>query len=145
MSATKVILSIFWDASGVFYTGFLTKGLTVNSDRYCAKLRSLKQRIHRIRPDFASRQCMTALQCTDTGRLGKTEIHSGSTTFLQSRFGTVRNLPVPKIEEDVQRSAFFKGCRSSGSRAQMDAQSTRNFLLGRNEEMDRTIEQMCNC
>ncbi|GFT66504.1 mariner Mos1 transposase [Trichonephila clavipes] len=32
MSATKVRLTIFWDASGVFYTEFLTKGLTVNSN-----------------------------------------------------------------------------------------------------------------
>ncbi|GFY14829.1 hypothetical protein TNCV_648721 [Trichonephila clavipes] len=32
MSATKVMLTIFWNASGVLYTEFLTKGLTVNSD-----------------------------------------------------------------------------------------------------------------
>ncbi|GFV80958.1 hypothetical protein TNCV_2269421 [Trichonephila clavipes] len=38
----------FEKLSGVLYTEFLTKGLTVNSDRYCAILRSLKQRIHRI-------------------------------------------------------------------------------------------------
>ncbi|GFV90173.1 uncharacterized protein TNCV_4378891 [Trichonephila clavipes] len=30
--ATKVMLAIFWDVSGVLYTEFLTKGLTVNSD-----------------------------------------------------------------------------------------------------------------
>jgi len=30
---------------------FLTIGLTVNSDRHCATLRSLKQRIRRIRPE----------------------------------------------------------------------------------------------
>ncbi|GFU51944.1 hypothetical protein TNCV_3734491 [Trichonephila clavipes] len=33
MSATKVMLTIFWDASGVLYTEFLTKGLTVVSNR----------------------------------------------------------------------------------------------------------------
>ncbi|GFY35398.1 hypothetical protein TNCV_194911 [Trichonephila clavipes] len=36
------------------------------------------------------------------------------------------------------------GCQSSGSRAQMDAQLTRIFLHGWNEEMDRAIEQMCS-
>ena len=36
---------------GVLYTEFLTKGWTVNSDRYCATLRSLKQHIRRIRPE----------------------------------------------------------------------------------------------
>ena len=49
-SAEKVMLTIFWDARGVLYTEFLTKGST-NSDRYCATLRSLQQRIHRIRPE----------------------------------------------------------------------------------------------
>jgi histone-lysine N-methyltransferase SETMAR len=39
----KVILTIFWDARGVLYTEFLTKGSTVNSIRYCATLQSLKQ------------------------------------------------------------------------------------------------------
>ncbi|GFV89710.1 hypothetical protein TNCV_827021 [Trichonephila clavipes] len=33
ISATKVLPTIFWDASGVLYMAFLTKGLTVNSDR----------------------------------------------------------------------------------------------------------------
>ncbi|GFS64399.1 hypothetical protein TNCV_3955741 [Trichonephila clavipes] len=32
MSATKVMLNLFWDASGVLYTEFLTEGLTLNSD-----------------------------------------------------------------------------------------------------------------
>jgi len=45
------MLTIFWDARGVLYMEFLTKGLTVNSNRYFATLRSLKQRIHRIRPE----------------------------------------------------------------------------------------------
>jgi len=48
-SAKKVMLIIFWDARGVLYTEFLTEGSTVNSDRYCATLLSLKRRICRIR------------------------------------------------------------------------------------------------
>ncbi|GFW04892.1 hypothetical protein TNCV_4881271 [Trichonephila clavipes] len=51
MSATKVMHIIFWDASGELYMEFLTKGLTVNSDRDCATLRLLKQRNRRIRPE----------------------------------------------------------------------------------------------
>ena len=50
-SAKKFMLTIFWGARGMLYTEFLTKGSTVNSDRYCATLRSLKQRIRRIRPE----------------------------------------------------------------------------------------------
>jgi len=45
------MLTIFWDTRGLLYMEFLTKGLTVNSDSYCATLRSLKQRIHRIKPE----------------------------------------------------------------------------------------------
>ena len=45
----KVMLTIFWDARGVLYAEFLTKGSAVNSDRYCATLRSLQQCIRRIR------------------------------------------------------------------------------------------------
>jgi hypothetical protein len=40
--AKKVMLTIFWDTRGMLYTEFLTKGSTVNSERYCANLRSLK-------------------------------------------------------------------------------------------------------
>jgi histone-lysine N-methyltransferase SETMAR len=39
------------ESKGVLYTEFLTKRSTVNSDRYCATLPSLKQRIRRIRPE----------------------------------------------------------------------------------------------
>jgi len=50
-SAKKVMLTIFWDARGVLYTEFLTKGSTMNFDRYCETLQSLKQHIRRIRPE----------------------------------------------------------------------------------------------
>ncbi|GFY34662.1 hypothetical protein TNCV_1373531 [Trichonephila clavipes] len=41
---------------------------------------------------------MTALQCTNTGRHEKSEIHSGFTTFLQPRFGTLGLLVVLKLK-----------------------------------------------
>ena len=45
------MLTIFWDARRWLHTEFLTKGSTVNSDRHCATLRSLKQRVRKIRPE----------------------------------------------------------------------------------------------
>ncbi|GFV97167.1 hypothetical protein TNCV_3527521 [Trichonephila clavipes] len=54
-------------------------------------------------------------------------------------------LVAPKIEGDVERSVFFNRCRSSGSRVQMDTQRTRIFLRRRNNERDRTIDQMYSC
>jgi len=50
-SEKKVMLTIFWNARCVLYPEFVTKGATVNSDRYCATLQSLKQRIRRIRSE----------------------------------------------------------------------------------------------
>lgn len=50
-SAQKVMLTIFWDARGVIHREYLSKGMTVNSGRYCETLRSLKSRIRRIRPE----------------------------------------------------------------------------------------------
>jgi hypothetical protein len=47
----KVMLTTFWDARGVLYMELLIKRSMVNSDRYCATLRSLKKCIHRIRPE----------------------------------------------------------------------------------------------
>jgi len=70
-SAKKVMLTIFWDARGVLYMEFLSIGSTVNSDRYCATLRSLKQCIRRIRPgrnmfllhhDYARPHCSAQTQ-----------------------------------------------------------------------------------
>jgi len=43
------MLAISWDARDMLYMEFLTKGLTVNSDKYCASVQSLKQRIRTIR------------------------------------------------------------------------------------------------
>jgi len=93
---------------------------------------------------FASWQRKATLQCTNSGRHDKPEIHSGSTPSLQPRFGNVRLLAVPKIEGGVKRPTFFIGCRSWDSCVQMDREATRNFLHRRNEQIDRTIEKMCS-
>jgi len=106
-SAKKSCSPSFWDARGVLHTEFLAKGSTVNSYRYCANLRSLKKAFaesgRKKHFYFASRQPKAKLQCTNSGRHDKPEIHSGSTPSLQLRFGTVSLLVVPKIEGDVKR------------------------------------------
>ena len=129
----------------------------VNGDRVFDTRRSRAHRNLKITPaphpqnqvrkkhvSFASRQCKATLQCTNSGRHDKPEIHSRSTPSLQPRFGTVRLLVVPVIDGDIKRSTFFIGCRSWGSCAQMDQQPTRNFLRGWNERTDRMIEKMCS-
>jgi len=61
---------------------------------------------------WVPRQLTATLQCTNSGRHDKPEIHSGSTPSLQPRFRTVRLLVVPKIEVEFKRSTFLIGCRS---------------------------------
>ncbi|GFX07704.1 hypothetical protein TNCV_4159731 [Trichonephila clavipes] len=112
------MLAIFWDASGVIYTDFLTKGLTMNSDR---------------RPHYSAR----------------TQDFKGKLKFAV--------VPKPSYSPDLAPSDYrlfpklketlkgFNEYRISGNLWQMDTQSTRIFLLGRNGEMERTIEQMCSC
>jgi len=50
-SAKKMHVHHLLGCKGMLYTEFLTKGSTVNSDKYCATLRSFMQRIRRIRPE----------------------------------------------------------------------------------------------
>ncbi|GFT29989.1 hypothetical protein TNCV_3349501 [Trichonephila clavipes] len=113
------MLTLFWDTSDGLYTDFLTKGLRMNSDRYCATLRSLKQHIRRIRPernvlllhhDNARLHCSAQTQDV-MGKLKFTVVPRPSYT----RFDTVGLLVVPKIEGDVERSAFFNGCRNKAA------------------------------
>ncbi|GFW15053.1 hypothetical protein TNCV_983451 [Trichonephila clavipes] len=82
------------------------------------------------RLSFASQQCKITLPCTDTERHRKTEIHSCTKTFLQSRFSTVGLLIILKTVGDVEKSRVFNGCR-----APMDTQPTRIFLHGRQAQM----------
>jgi hypothetical protein len=42
--------TVFWDHKGVLLVDFLTKGDTVNADRYCDTLSRLREAIHRKRP-----------------------------------------------------------------------------------------------
>ncbi|GFY35042.1 hypothetical protein TNCV_5044171 [Trichonephila clavipes] len=73
--------------------------------------------------------CITAMQDRiAVHKHRKTEIYSGSATFLQPIFGPSGLLVIHKIEGAVKRSTFFNGCRNSGSRAQMDTQPNRIIL-----------------
>ena len=48
-SAGKVMASVFWDSSGIFFIDYLKKGKTIHSDYYCALLEQLKEEITRKR------------------------------------------------------------------------------------------------
>ncbi|XP_035223709.1 histone-lysine N-methyltransferase SETMAR-like [Stegodyphus dumicola] len=63
-SAGKVMASVFWDARGIIYIGYLEKGKFINSTYYTEILALLKQKIAKKRPHtkkkknhLPSRQC----------------------------------------------------------------------------------------
>lgn len=49
-SSQKVLATVFWDNQGVLLIDFLEHGRTVNSDRYIATLKKLRDAIRRKRP-----------------------------------------------------------------------------------------------
>ncbi|GFT63965.1 hypothetical protein TNCV_2314361 [Trichonephila clavipes] len=113
--AAKVMLTIFWDANGVLYMEFRIKGLTVNSNRGTVQqydhLSNIPAESDRKDTSFF---CIMAMQDRISVHKHMTswkkEIHSGSTTSLQPRFGTVGLHVVSKIEGDIEESMFFNGC-----------------------------------
>ena len=50
-SASKVLLTIFWDMKGVVHMEFLKQGHTVNSEKYISTLRTLKAILRRVHSD----------------------------------------------------------------------------------------------
>jgi hypothetical protein len=50
LTASRVMLIVFWNTEGVFLIYFLKHGTTVNSNSYHAALAKLKQQIKRICP-----------------------------------------------------------------------------------------------
>ena len=116
-SAKRVMLTLFWDARGVLYMEFLTKRIDGEFRQVLCNL-TITQATHlqnqagKKHISFASRQHKATLQCTNSRRCDKPEIHTGATPSFQSRFGTIRLLVVPKIEEDTKRSTSLIRCRS---------------------------------
>lgn len=51
-SCKKVLATVFWNNQGVILIDFLEQGCTINSERYVATLRKLKEAIRRKRPEL---------------------------------------------------------------------------------------------
>jgi Transposase and inactivated derivatives len=52
-SGGKVMATVFWNAEGVIMVEFLEQGCTINSVQYLTTLKTLKARLHRVRPTKA--------------------------------------------------------------------------------------------
>ena len=48
-SARKVMFTVFWDRRGILLVDFLTRGETVNAERYCETLNKLRRAIQNKR------------------------------------------------------------------------------------------------
>ena len=53
-SARKVMCTVFWDRRGVLHVDFLTRGETVNAERYCETLQKLRRAIQNKRRGMLS-------------------------------------------------------------------------------------------
>ncbi|GFV50466.1 hypothetical protein TNCV_1861471 [Trichonephila clavipes] len=84
MPAANFMLPMFWNASGVLNMEFLTKGVTVNSDRYCCKI-TITQAKHSQNQTGKKR---LFLLHHDNAPI-QDSVHSGSINSSQPRFGTV--------------------------------------------------------
>ncbi|GFX08027.1 hypothetical protein TNCV_1237081 [Trichonephila clavipes] len=142
------MFTIFWDASGVLYKEFLTKELTVNSDREVLCNIMITQPTHlqnlteKKRLSFASRQCKTMLQYTNTERDEKTEIRSGSTTFLQPDLATLDFWLLPKLNERLKGQRVSTGAEVQAAVSKWIRTQPESFLM---DGMDRMIEQISSC
>jgi histone-lysine N-methyltransferase SETMAR len=48
VSARKLMATVFWDADGFIHLDLLESGTTINSERYSATLKHLKQQLRRV-------------------------------------------------------------------------------------------------
>jgi hypothetical protein len=72
-SVNKIMATIFWDAQGILFVDFPTRGETVNAAGYCSTLNTLREAVHQKMNrkyvrwcDYAPCQCDTRHGLADT-------------------------------------------------------------------------------
>jgi [histone H3]-lysine36 N-dimethyltransferase SETMAR len=58
-SASKVVISVFWNARGIIFIDYLEKGQTINSEYYKALLERLNDEIKKIRPHLKMKKVLS--------------------------------------------------------------------------------------
>jgi histone-lysine N-methyltransferase SETMAR len=147
--AKKFILTIFWDVRGVLYKEFLTEGSTVNSDRYCASLRSLKQHIRRTRSerntfllhhDNARPHCSAQTQDTMTSLKFTVVPHPPYSPDL----ATSDVWLFPKLKETLKGQNFSSDAEVEAAvRKWVSSQPETFFTDGMNKWIER-LRKMCS-
>ena len=93
-SAGKVMVSAFWDSSGILFIHYLGKGKTINSDYYYALLDPWKEEITKKRPNLLKKKCIFL----------QDNAQSRSKIFWRPR--KIRKLPPPST---LKKYIFFRG------------------------------------
>jgi histone-lysine N-methyltransferase SETMAR len=96
-SAGKVMMTVFWDSSGVLHVEFLQKGGTINSACYQATLKKLAVAIRRKRPHLQN-----VILHHDNAR---PHTAHATTALIAAKGWTV--LPHPPYSPDLAPSDFF--------------------------------------
>ncbi|GBL87739.1 hypothetical protein AVEN_81350-1 [Araneus ventricosus] len=55
-SVSKVMATVFWDASGILYVDYLEKGQTINGEYYASLLHRLREEINEKCPHLAKKK-----------------------------------------------------------------------------------------
>ena len=141
------MLTIFWDARGVLYREFLTKGSTVNSDRYCATSQSLKHRIRRIRPErntFLLHHDNTRPHCSAQTLDAMTSLKFTvvphppySSDFAPSDFWLF-----PKLKEKLKGKYFSSDAEVEAAVRKWISSQPETFFM---DGMNKWIEQLKKC
>lgn len=74
----------------------------------------------------------------------KPECHSRCTATLQPQFGTINVLAVPKMENKKALKGQHFHPMQMGCYTHLDQKEIRNFLYGRNENVDVTFGRLCS-
>jgi histone-lysine N-methyltransferase SETMAR len=148
-SAKTVMLTVFWDARGVLCTELLTEGSTVNSDRYCATLRSVKQRICAIR-----RERNTSLFHHDNARPHCSAQTQDAMTSL--KFTAVPHLPYspdlapsdfwlfPKLKVTLKGQHFSSDAEVEAAVRKWISSQPETFFMGGMNKWIEGLKKMCS-
>ena len=107
----KTMVIVFFDSRGIVHKEFVPPGQKVNQAFYKDILERLRKRVQRVRTDIADNWVLHHDNAPSHTALAIREFMAkknsrNSTSSLQPRSSSVRFLPLPKVEIEVEVSSF---------------------------------------
>jgi histone-lysine N-methyltransferase SETMAR len=121
VSAGKLMATVFWDVDGVIHMEFLEPGTTINPERYIATVKTLTQRLRRVRKHKKNILLQHYNARPHTSRTTMEEIEKLDLTIL----------PHPPYSPDLAPCSFHLSPKMK--------KHLRGHLYDSNEEVERTF------